>query len=177
MPGRRFYVPARPKTLLAFLGGLPLSREALMQRCLDSTALAQRILTGLDNAMCDRPKTLRFWSAAIEGVTAPALVVSVEFVAGFPSLWVTFFNFYSEPVARFLQALAHCGATAAIGVKRSGSLEPKGARVAAPPPQSAKTLVQDIFAGPEFFSSTGGAATTLCGAFWRMHIDFAQLRQ
>ena len=79
-----------------------------MRRFLDSTALAQRILAGLDNAMRDRPKALRFWSAATAGVTAPALVVTVEFVAGFPSLWVTFFNFYGEPVARFLQALAHC---------------------------------------------------------------------
>lgn len=79
-----------------------------MRRCLDSTALARRILTGLDNAMRDRPKTLRFWSAEPAGTTAPTLVVTVEFVAGFPSLWVTFFSFYGEPVARFLQALAHC---------------------------------------------------------------------
>ena len=54
------------------------------------------------------PKTLRFWHTAMAGTTVPALVVTVEFVAGFPSLWVTFFNFYGEPVARFLQALAHC---------------------------------------------------------------------
>ena len=79
-----------------------------MRRFLDSTALAQRILTGLDNAMRDRPKTLRFWSASPAGETAPAVVVTVEFVAGFPSLWVTFFNFYCEPAARFSQALAHC---------------------------------------------------------------------
>ncbi|MBV8399809.1 MAG: hypothetical protein JOZ17_13875, partial [Acetobacteraceae bacterium] len=51
-----------------------------MRRFLDSTALAQRILAGLDNAMRDRPKALRFWSAATAGVTAPALVVTVEFV-------------------------------------------------------------------------------------------------
>src|SRR5690348_13854907 len=78
-----------------------------MRRFLDSPTLAERTLAGLDKAMRDRPKTLRFWHTAPEG-SVPQLIVTVEFVAGFPSLWVSFYSFYGEPVARFLQALAHC---------------------------------------------------------------------
>jgi hypothetical protein len=79
-----------------------------MRRFTDSTALAERILAGLDKAMQDQPKTLRFWHTPSPQGGAPQLVASLDFVNGFPCLWVSFFSFYGEPVARFLQALAHC---------------------------------------------------------------------
>jgi hypothetical protein len=67
--------------------------------------LARLILWGLDQAMAGRPRPLRLRAAPAP--TAP-LVALVDYVSGFPCLWVTPFAFYGEPTAKLLQALDRC---------------------------------------------------------------------
>jgi hypothetical protein len=52
-----------------------------------------------------RPRPLRLRSAPAP--TAP-LVATLDYLAGFPCLWVTPFEFYGEKTATLLQALDRC---------------------------------------------------------------------
>ena len=67
--------------------------------------LARLILWGLDQAMTGRPRPLRLRSTPAP--TAP-LVALIDYVSGFPCLWVTPFAFYGEKTATLLQALDRC---------------------------------------------------------------------
>jgi hypothetical protein len=73
-----------------------------MRHELTAETLARLILWGLDQAMAGRPRPLR-WRCA----PAPAAPL-VDYVSGFPCLWVTPFAFYGEPTATLLQALDRC---------------------------------------------------------------------
>jgi hypothetical protein len=64
--------------------------------------LTRLILWGLDQAMAGRPRPLRLRCASASGTPVVALI---DYVSGFPCLWVTPFVFYSEQTATFLQAL------------------------------------------------------------------------
>jgi hypothetical protein len=55
--------------------------------------LARLILWGLDQAMAGRARPLRLRSAPTP--TAP-LAATLDYLAGFPCLWVTPFAFYGE---------------------------------------------------------------------------------
>jgi hypothetical protein len=70
-----------------------------------ATGLARRILWGLDQAMAGRPQPLHWRCAPAPG--AP-LVALVDYVSGFPCLWVTPFALYGEKTATLLQALDRC---------------------------------------------------------------------
>jgi hypothetical protein len=67
--------------------------------------LARLILWGLDQAMAGQPGPLRLRSAS---APAAPLVAPLDYLAGFPCLWVTPFAFYGEQTARLLQALGRC---------------------------------------------------------------------
>jgi hypothetical protein len=68
--------------------------------------LARRILQGLDEAMAGQPRPLRVRSAPASG-SAP-LLATVDYIIGYPCLWITCFDFYSERTAAFLQAVHRC---------------------------------------------------------------------
>ena len=70
-----------------------------------AATLARLILWGLDQAMAGRPRPLRLRSTPAP--TAP-LVALIDYVSGFPCLWVTPFAFYGEKTATLLQALDRC---------------------------------------------------------------------
>jgi hypothetical protein len=67
--------------------------------------LARLILWGLDRAMAGRPQPLHWRCASTPGAPVIALI---DYVSGFPCLWVTPFAFYGEQTATLLQALGHC---------------------------------------------------------------------
>ena len=86
--------------------------------------LARLILWGLDQAMAGRPRPLHWRCAPALGAPVVALI---EYVSGFPSLWVTPFAFHGEPTATLLQALGHCrqsGKVDEIECCRLHALEP-----------------------------------------------------
>jgi hypothetical protein len=60
---------------------------------MQATVLANQILLGLDQAMAGQPRPLRLRCAP---APEASVVAVVEYVSGFPSLWVTPFAFYSE---------------------------------------------------------------------------------
>jgi len=70
-----------------------------------AAALAKRILWGLDEAMAGRPQPLRFRCA--RSPHAP-LVAFIDYIDGYPCLWVTLLEGYSEKTAALLQAIGHC---------------------------------------------------------------------
>ena len=82
-----------------------------MEGFMDLDRLGQFVLAGLDEAMRGRPKTIYLRHVVPRqgpiGVTQD-LLATVEFIAGYPNLWVSFFAFYSEPIARLLGAVTHC---------------------------------------------------------------------
>ena len=67
--------------------------------------LARLILWGLDQAMAGRPRPLHWRCAPASGAPVVALV---DYVSGFPCLWVTPFAFNGEQTATLLQALGRC---------------------------------------------------------------------
>ena len=76
-----------------------------MRHELTAETLARLILWGLDQAMAGRPRPLHLRAAPAP--TAP-LVALIDYVSGFPCLWVAPFAFYGEPTATLLRALDHC---------------------------------------------------------------------
>ena len=76
-----------------------------MRHELTADTLARLILWGLDQAMAGRARPLRLRAAP--SPTAP-LVALIDYVSGFPCLWVTPFAFYGEKTATLLQALDRC---------------------------------------------------------------------
>ena len=76
-----------------------------MRRELTAETLARLILWGLDRAMAGQPRPLRL--RCVPEPNAP-LVATLDYLAGFPCLWVTPFAFYGAPTARLLQALDRC---------------------------------------------------------------------
>jgi hypothetical protein len=76
-----------------------------MRHELTAETLTRLILWGLDQAMAGRPQPLHWRCAPTPG--AP-LVALVDYVSGFPCLWVTPFAFYGEPTAKLLQAVGRC---------------------------------------------------------------------
>ena len=67
--------------------------------------LTRLILWGLDRAMAGQPQPLRL--RCTPEPNAP-LVATLDYLAGFPCLWVTPFAFYGEQTAKLLQALDRC---------------------------------------------------------------------
>jgi hypothetical protein len=76
-----------------------------MRHELTAETLARLILWGLDQALAGRRRPLHWRCAPAPG--AP-LVALVDYVSGFPCLWVMAFTFYGEPTATLLQALDRC---------------------------------------------------------------------
>jgi hypothetical protein len=70
-----------------------------------ATALATRILWGLDEAMAGRPRPLRFRCAPAPDAPVVALI---EYIAGYACIWVTPLECYGEKTATLLQAIQHC---------------------------------------------------------------------
>jgi len=64
-----------------------------MRHELTADTLARPILWGLDQAMAGRPRPLRLRAAPAPD--AP-LVALLDYVSGFPCLWVTPFAFYPQ---------------------------------------------------------------------------------
>jgi hypothetical protein len=83
-----------------------------MRHELTADTLAKLILWGLDQARAGRPRPLHWrWAPTPD---AP-LVALVDYVSGFPCLWVTPGAFYGEPTATLLEDVweaqaghAHC---------------------------------------------------------------------
>jgi hypothetical protein len=76
-----------------------------MRHELTAETLARLILWGLDQAMAGRARPLHLKCAPEPN--AP-LVALIDYVSGFPCLWVTPFAFYGEKTATLLQALDRC---------------------------------------------------------------------
>ena len=70
-----------------------------------AAALAKRILWGLDQAMAGRPQPLRLRCALAPN--APVIAM-LDYIVGYPCLWVTPLAFYSEKTAALLQAIDRC---------------------------------------------------------------------
>ena len=103
---RRGFSPALSSPPTFFVPGVQeLLNGCAMRHELTAETLARRILWGLDQAMAGRPRPLRLRSAP--SPTAP-LVALIDYVSGFPCLWVTPFAFYGEKTATLLQALDRC---------------------------------------------------------------------